>query len=173
MTRGVADCPAGRLPPDLMYSVRITTVISAPPAVCFDLARSVEAHLASTADTGEQAVGGKTSGLLELGDEVTWQARHLGVMQRLSSRITQFQPPTFFQDRMTKGPFRSFQYDHHFEPHEGGTLMTDVLSFAAPLGPLGWLAERLLLASHLRRFLVGRAAALKQMAERGAGVPAG
>jgi ligand-binding SRPBCC domain-containing protein len=156
-----------------MYKLRVVTSIAAPPAVCFDLARSVDAHLASAAGTGERAVGGKTAGLLELGDEVTWQAKHLGFTQRLSSRITEFRPPSYFQDRMTSGAFRSLEHNHFFDPQEGGTLMTDVLFFAAPLGRLGWIAERMFLARHLRVFLVRRGFALKQMAERSLISPAG
>ena len=152
-----------------MYKLRVTTLIAAPADICFDFARSVDAHLASAVDTGERAVGGKTSGLLSLGDEVTWEGRHFGLTQRLSSRITQFRQPSFFQDRMTKGAFRSLEHDHFFEPQAGGTLMIDVLSFSAPLGPLGWVAERLFLCSHLRGFLVKRGMALKQLAERGSG----
>lgn len=156
-----------------MYKLRVTTLIAATPAVCFDLARSVDAHLASASETGERAVAGKTSGLLGLGDEVTWEARHFGITQRLSSRITQFQRPSFFQDQMTKATFQSLVHDHLFEQQTGGTLMIDELSFAAPYGPLGWIAERLFLGSHLRRFLVKRGIALKQLAEQGPAIPAG
>ena len=148
-----------------MVHLRVSTDIAAPPHVCFDLARSVDAHLASAEDTGERAVGGKTTGLLGLGDEVTWQARHLGVTQRLTSRITASEPPHFFQDRMTRGAFRSFEHDHRFVSDASGTVMIDELRFAAPLGPVGWLVERLVLTPHLRRFLVRRGAALKRMAE--------
>src|SRR5687768_13694369 len=115
-----------------MYRLTVTTSIAAPLSTCFDLAHSVDAHVQSAAGTGERVVGGRMSGLLELGDEVTWEARHFGVVQRLSSRITEFRPPTFFQDRMTRGAFRFFEHDHLFEPHDGRTLMTDVLKFEAP-----------------------------------------
>ena len=153
-----------------MYTLRVTTRIAAPPGVCFDLARSVEAHVASAAGTGERVVGGVTSGLLNLGDEVTWEARHLGVRQRLTGRITAFDRPHHFQDRMARGAFRSLEHDHFFDAVSdrdgGGTLMTDVVRFVAPLGPLGWVVERAVLAGHLRRFLTTRAASLKAMAER-------
>jgi hypothetical protein len=43
--------------------------------------------------------------------------------------------------------------------------MVDVLRFQAPWGPLGWLAERLLLGWHLRRFLRERGLVLKALAE--------
>ncbi|HEX4125035.1 MAG TPA: SRPBCC family protein [Tepidisphaeraceae bacterium] len=145
--------------------MRVTIWINASMSACFDLARSVDAHVQSAAGTGERVVGGKTSGLLELGDEVTWEGRHFGVTQRLSSRITAFESPSFFQDRMTKGAFKFLEHDHLFEARDGGTLMTDVMKFQAPPGPIGWIAERLVLAPHFRRFLAERGNALKAIAE--------
>src|SRR5580698_1423197 len=106
-----------------MYRVRVSTWIHAPPATCFNLARSVNAHLESAAGTGERIVGGRRSGLLELGEEVTWEGRHFGITQRLSSKITALQPNSFFQDRMTKGAFRFLEHDHFFDPNDDGTLM--------------------------------------------------
>jgi ligand-binding SRPBCC domain-containing protein len=112
-------------------------------------------------------VGGRTSGLLELGEEVTWQARHFGVTQRLTSRITAFNRPIYFQDRMIRGAFKFLEHDHRFKPGEtGGTVMVDILRFRAPFGPIGWLAERMVLGRHLRRFLIERGQALKAMAEQ-------
>lgn len=149
-----------------MTEVRVITKIAAPIERCFDLARSVEAHVDSARDTGERVVAGRTSGLLELGDQVTWSGRHLGVRQQLSGGITRIERPTFFQDRMSRGAFKSMEHDHHFEAtDDGGTLMTDVLRFAAPFGPIGWVVERLVLAGHLRRFLERRNAILKRVAE--------
>lgn len=67
---------------------------------------------------------------------------------------------------MTKGAFRFLEHDHLFDPKDGGTVMTDVMSFRAPFGPIGWIAERVLLGPHLRRFLISRGVALKNLAER-------
>ncbi|MGI8847734.1 MAG: hypothetical protein ACR2GX_05650 [Candidatus Dormibacteria bacterium] len=64
------------------------TRIEAPIERCFDLARSVDLHTQSS-HVPERAVAGKTSGLLELGDEVTWEARHFWKLQRLTSRIVE------------------------------------------------------------------------------------
>jgi len=64
-----------------MARIELSLYVAAPADRCFDLARSVDAHLRSTAATGERAVGGRTTGLLELGEEVTWRARHFGVHQ--------------------------------------------------------------------------------------------
>jgi ligand-binding SRPBCC domain-containing protein len=151
-----------------MYTISVMTTIAAPTPMCFDLARSVDTHVQSAYRSGEKVVAGRTSGLLELGEEVTWQARHLGVTQRLTSRITAFQPPIYFQDRMVRGAFTFLEHDHHFNSEaDGGTIMIDTLRFQAPFGPVGWLAERLILAGHLRRFLQQRGAVLKAIAESG------
>jgi ligand-binding SRPBCC domain-containing protein len=152
--------------------IRVSTEIAAGPAVCFDLARSVEAHIESTGATGERAVAGVTTGLLELGDEVTWRARHFGVTQELTSRIVAFNRPYHFRDEMVRGVFRHLVHDHHFEALPPSTRMVDVFDFNAPLGLLGTLAERVFLTAYLRRFLTKRAEALKRLAESGAGMAA-
>lgn len=143
----------------------IETLVHAPPERVFDLCRSVEAHIDSTGKSREIAVAGKTSGLMELGDTVTWEATHLGVRQRLTSEITRFDRPRYFRDSMVRGAFRRFDHDHFFEPRDDGTLMRDVFDFDAPLGPLGHLANALFLTRYMRRFLEQRAGAIKRMAE--------
>ena len=45
--------------------------------------------------TQERAIAGVTHGLIELGDEVTWEARHFGIRQTLKVRITGFERPSF------------------------------------------------------------------------------
>lgn len=148
-----------------MPVVRVETWIDAGAETCFDLARSVDAHVSSTAQSRERAVAGVTSGLLELGDEVTWEARHLGIRQRLTAKITRFERPRMFEDRMVKGAFKSFVHVHEFEPARGGTRMVDTFDYKSPLGLLGALADVMFLERYMRRFLVDRASYLKQVAE--------
>lgn len=148
-----------------MARFHIETPIAAPIEVCFDLARDIEFHTRSMEGTGERAVAGRTTGLIELGESVTWEARHLGVRQRLTSRITAFERPFHFRDEMTAGAFQSFIHDHRFEPRNGGTLMIDEIVFRSPFGPLGWLVDRLFLTGYLRRLLEGRCRAIQRHAE--------
>jgi ligand-binding SRPBCC domain-containing protein len=133
----------------------------------FDLARSIDAHQDSTGGTEERAVAGVTQGLIGKDGEVTWEARHFGVRQRLSVRITVFDPPNHFQDVMISGAFRSMVHDHKFEQHPEGTLMRDRFEFVSPLGILGKIADWLFLTAYMRRFIVRRNAVLKQLAESG------
>jgi ligand-binding SRPBCC domain-containing protein len=144
------------------------TLIAAPIARCFDLARSVEVHLAGNTHFGEQAVAeaGATSGLLALGDTVTWRARHFCVRQRLTSQITAFKPPHYFQDTMLRGAFHSMRHDHYFHAlPDATTEMRDVFRFTAPVPLLGQLAERLVLRRYMQALLHERNAVIKLIAE--------
>ncbi len=147
--------------PILHLSIRI----AAPPDRVFDLARSIEAHEASTEGTKERAIAGVTKGLIGLGEEVTWQARHFGIKQRLTVRITKFERPFRFQDVMLKGAFKSMKHDHEFKPQGKGTLMMDRFEFQSPFGILGSVVDRLFLAEYMHRFLMRRGEVLKRMAE--------
>jgi ligand-binding SRPBCC domain-containing protein len=149
-----------------MARIELTIYVAAPPERCFDLARSVDLHTRSTSATGERAVGGVTAGLLGPGHEVTWRARHFGVWQELTSRITVYDRPRHFRDTMVRGVFRRVDHDHYFQPAPGGgTVMRDVFDFQAPLGWLGRLAEWLFLTRYMRRFLAVRNAEIKAVAE--------
>ena len=148
-----------------MPVIELSTIISAPPQRVFDLARSIDAHQDSTGGTGERAVAGVTKGLIGMNDQVTWEARHLGVRQRLTVKITAFDPPRHFQDVMVSGAFKSMVHDHEFSAHPQGTLMRDRFEFKSPFGILGGMVDRLFLASYMRRFIVERNKVLKQLAE--------
>ncbi len=59
-----------------MTEIFLETQINAPVEVCFRASLDVGLHLGSAASTGERVVAGRTSGVCELGDEITWEARH-------------------------------------------------------------------------------------------------
>ena len=141
------------------------TTIAAPVEVCFDLARDIDFHTRSLEGTGERAVAGRTAGLIGLGESVTWEARHLGVRQRLTAAVTAFDRPAYFRDEMTRGAFRSFAHDHRFEGRDGGTVMIDAVEFRSPLGPVEWVVDYLFMVGYLRRLLEGRCQAIKREAE--------
>ena len=152
--------------------VEVVTEVKAPASLCFDLSRDIDLHVMSMVGTGERAVAGRTSGLIELGEEVTWEAMHLGVRQRFTSRITEFDRPRHFRDEMIRGAFQSFVHDHHFEEHDGGTTMRDVVRFASPFGFVGRLVDSAFMAGYLRRLLGDRGAAVRKVAEHEGDEPA-
>lgn len=148
-----------------MPVIELTTKVLSPIERTFDLARSVDLHMASTAPTGERAVAGVTTGLMALGDEVTWRAKHFGIWQELASRITAFERPIHFRDSMVHGIFQRFDHDHFFAQHGNITVMRDVFDFQSPMGVLGRLADHLFLIRYLRSFLRTRNDTIKAVAE--------
>ncbi|HZG78617.1 MAG TPA: SRPBCC family protein [Paenibacillus sp.] len=151
-----------------MIRVVASVVVDAPIARCFDLARDIDVHTRSVwKHTRERAVAGRTTGKIELGETVTFEATHFGVRQRLTSEIVEMDPPRRFVDRMVRGAFKRMRHEHDFEAlGERRTRMTDTLTFEAPLGPLGWLAERIVLKRYMLAFLEARNAEVKRIAER-------
>jgi len=148
-----------------MPLIELHTDIAAPPARVFDLSRSVNLHLDSAGGTGEKVVGGKSQGLLEEGEQATWEARHFGMRMRLTSRVSEFDYPHRFVSSMLRGPFKKIYHEHLFERTESGTRMTDRFYFEAPFGIFGRIAERLLLKRHMKNYLEQRNQVLKEIAE--------
>jgi len=151
-----------------MVRLEELTVIRAPIERCFDLARSVEVHLAGNIHSGEVAVAeaGVTCGLIGLGHHVTWRAKHFGVWQQLTSEITAMDRPAYFQDTMIRGAFQSMSHDHFFRfLSRDETEMRDIFCFAAPLGVLGRLAERAALRRYMQALLRERNAVIREIAE--------
>ena len=148
-----------------MPKIIITTIINAPIQRCFDLARNIDLHQYTSARTGERAIAGTTKGLINKGETVTWKAKHFGIVQTLTSEISEMDAPRMFEDRMLKGAFKKIQHQHLFEEKEGKTVMTDIFDFESPLGILGKLFNKLVLTNYMNGFLEDRNQTIKKVAE--------
>jgi ligand-binding SRPBCC domain-containing protein len=72
-----------------------------------------------------------------------------------------------FVDMQLTGPYRLWHHTHEFhELPDGGTLMTDTVRYALPLGPLGSLAHRLLVRRDLERIFDFRARTVPALVTR-------
>ncbi len=148
-----------------MPIIIIETKINAPIKRVFDLARCIDLHTESLSDSKEKAVAGKTKGLINKDETVTWEAIHFGIKQKLTSKITVFEPPRRFRDSMVKGAFRRFDHDHFFEMKDSQTIMKDVFDYDSPLGFLGNIADALFLENYMTKLLESRNAMIKTVAE--------
>ena len=154
-----------------MPKIEIKTLIEADLKTCFDLARDIDFHQKSLEHSKERAIAGKTSGLIGLGETVTWEAIHFGIRQKLTSKITEFEYPYYFVDEMLNGAFKSFKHEHIFSNSydnkfdKSYTLMVDKFHFESPFGVLGKLANQLFLTAYMRNLLTLRANLLKDEAE--------
>lgn len=136
------------------------TYTSKSAAMMFELARNIDTHVSSQVASAERAIGGVTAGPIGLGQDVTWRARHFGIPFELTSRITEFDAPFHFTDEQIRGPFRAFRHEHIFRATPEGSVMIDRICFVAPFGPIGRLAEKLVLTRYLRRLITERGAFL-------------
>lgn len=153
-----------------MPVITLETLIHAPIELCFDLSRDIDLHMCSTQQSREVAVAGVTTGLIGLGEQVTWEATHFGVRQRLTSRITAYDRPAHFRDSQVSGAFKRFDHDHWFESTpDGSTLIRDLFDYEPPLGWLGILADHLFLEKYMRSLLQRRNSVIKQVAEASQG----
>jgi ligand-binding SRPBCC domain-containing protein len=150
-----------------MPTIRLEMPIDASLEQCFDLSLSVDLHRHSVAHTHERPIAGVTSGMMKLGDTVTWEAVHFGIKQHLTSKITAYERPYRFTDEMIRGAFQEITHIHEFVSQPPGTLMIDLFTFRAPLGILGRLAETLVLTRYMKGLLLTRNRYLKQVAEAG------
>ena len=151
-----------------MVTLEDLTVIHAPIELCFDLARSVEVHLAGNVHCGEaaEAIAGVTSGLVGMAQRVTWRAKHFGFWHNLTAEITAMDRPTYFRNAMIEGIFRFMKHDHFFRAlSRDETEMKNVYCFAAPLPVLGRLAEVTFLRRYMLALLRERNRVLKEIAE--------
>lgn len=148
-----------------MPKIELQTEITADRSIVFDLSRSIDLHKISTQHTDEEAIGGKTSGLIGLDETVTWKAKHFGIYQKLTSKITEYKRPTYFADEMVKGVFAELKHQHHFEEINGGTLMTDIFEYKSPLWVFGTLADKLFLKTYMTKLLIKRNQMIKEFAE--------
>lgn len=148
-----------------MPKIELITEINSTLEICFDLSRSIDLHKISTAQTNEQAIAGRTSGLINLNESVTWQATHFGVKQKMTSKITAFERPNYFIDEQVKGIFKSIVHEHKFEKVGNMIIMKDIFEFHSPFGLLGKLFNLLVLTNYLKRFLITRNQIIKEFAE--------
>ena len=148
-----------------MPKIHLTTFIAAPPERVFDLSRNVSMHKISMEHTGEEAVAGTTSGLINKDETVTWKGKHLMKTRFFTSKITEMKPYETFTDTMVKGDFRFFAHQHFFKPADNGTIVIDIIDYETPYGWFGQLVNKFYLKSYLEKLIRHRNEVIKQYAE--------
>ena len=148
-----------------MPVIHLTTFIKAPRQRVFDLSRSITMHAVSMKHTNEKAIKGVISGLINLNETVTWQAKLLFKQRVMEVKITEMKPFENFTDEMVKGDFKSMKHEHHFKEIENGTIMIDLFSFETPYGWWGKVANFIFLKQYLQKLLESRNVAIKLYAE--------
>ncbi len=150
----------------IMTTIQLCTIIQAPLESVFDAARNIDLHMNSAKKTKEKAIAGRTSGLIDLYETVTWKGKHFGLYLTHQSKITSLRYPTYFIDEMVQGHFKSFKHQHIFKETISGTEMIDFLEYRTPYGFFGRFFDKLFLKRHLTKFLSTRNQFIKTEVER-------
>ncbi|MBT1703063.1 SRPBCC family protein [Chryseosolibacter indicus] len=145
--------------------ISLETEIRAPIEICFDLSRSIELHQLSTKQTNEIAIDGRTTGLIEKGEFVTWEATHFMIRQHLTVAITEMERPFYFKDVMLKGAFKTMEHVHKLKSDNGRTLLIDEFVYTVPFGFIGALFNWVILRKYMKSLLTRRNALIKAIAE--------
>jgi hypothetical protein len=137
-----------------VFTLRMTETVAAPIDRCFLLTCSIALV---QEELGMRPVSGRTHGLVQSGDTVRWEGWQLGLHHHHVSLISGYQRPTFLQDTMLAGRFRSFQHDHKLRELPGGfTELHDELRFSLPWGLAGRLVARYIMTPHILRLMRSR-----------------
>jgi hypothetical protein len=96
------------------------------------------------------------------GAVIDYRLRALGAPIRWRTVIERWTPGERFVDAQARGPYRAWWHEHSFAADGDATIMTDTVYYAAPLGPLGRLVNRLLIGDQLREIFGYRAAVIRQ-----------
>jgi len=148
-----------------MTTIHLSTGINAPINHVFDLARNIDIHTQSTAKSNETAIAGRTSGLINKGETVTWRGKHFGIYLTHKSLIPEMDFPNYFIDEMIEGRFKKFKHTHTFSEKNGKTVMNDKIEYENPFGIFGEIFDHLLLKNHLTKFIQERNNFIKKTAE--------
>ena len=105
------------------------------------------------------------SGLINEGETVTWQAKHLYKERNFTTKITAMKRPESFTDEMIKGDFKTFHHEHHFKSADNGTIMIDVVEFESPYSIIGKLFNHFYLRNYLEQLLLKRNEVIKEYAQ--------
>lgn len=148
-----------------MTEIVLETSIKAPIQVVFDGARSIDVRLAANARLAEEVIDGPKSGLLQLGDEITWRSKHFGVCYHFNSKITKMKAPVYYRDEMLSSAFHSLKHDCLFEANGDLTVMKNVLRYKPTYGILGKIVNRFFLQQYLSKYLAAKNQIIKIVCE--------
>ena len=141
---------------------------------------------------GMNLVGGTTSGFIGDGSRVVWRGWKFGLPTEHHTLITGYaaphkavaeaslapelhadtvgQPVAWFQDSQERRRFAFFQHANWMRERRDSsclpvTVLEDEVRFRLPFGPLGKLAERLVMRPYIEALVKRRFSSLKQLAE--------
>jgi ligand-binding SRPBCC domain-containing protein len=98
------------------------------------------------------------------GTLIRYRLRLHGVPVGWLTEITEWDPPHRFVDEQVKGPYALWQHTHTFEADgDAATIMRDVVRYRIGFGPLGTLADRIVVRRDLEAIFDYRARRIREL----------
>jgi ligand-binding SRPBCC domain-containing protein len=97
------------------------------------------------------------------GTLIRYRLRVRGIPVSWLTEIEDWDPPHRFVDRQLKGPYALWHHTHTFEPDGTETIMRDTVRYRVGFGPLGTLADRLLVRRDVARIFDFRAQRVREL----------
>ncbi len=160
-THSVRIGPAREVPLELLegayfktskprYLLEQRTNVPAPLEEVFEFFSRAENLGAITPASMRFRMLGERGQAMREGREIDYAIRIGPLPMRWRSRIEAWRPGEGFVDSQLRGPYANWWHEHSFTRGPGDTTaMVDRVWYAPPLGPLGALAQRVLIASQL------------------------
>jgi ligand-binding SRPBCC domain-containing protein len=87
----------------------------------------------------------------------------LGIKMNWMTEITIVKVHQYFVDEQRFGPYAMWHHEHHFKKIKGGVQMTDVLNYAIPYGPIGTIANKVLVRRQIEKIFAYREKAVTDL----------
>ncbi|MES2279538.1 MAG: SRPBCC family protein [Bacteroidota bacterium] len=83
-----------------------------------------------------------------------------GIKMNWMTEITIVKQHEYFVDEQRFGPYAMWHHEHHFKKIKGGVQMTDILNYAIPYGPIGTIANKLIVKKQVEKVFAHREKAI-------------
>ena len=93
---------------------------------------------------------------IQSGTLIDYRLKIHGIPVGWQTEILDWQPISKFTDTQLKGPYTKWHHTHEFFDLAGGTLMTDLVRYKLPLGPLGWVVAGSFVAKDVKQIFLHR-----------------
>lgn len=91
------------------------------------------------------------NGSIYPGQVIDYTVRPLfSIRMKWRTIITKVDHEVMFVDEQQKGPYRYWQHQHYFRPFEGGTEMTDTVSYEVPGAFFGDILNKMIIKKKLK-----------------------
>jgi ligand-binding SRPBCC domain-containing protein len=134
--------------------------VGAPCAEVFGLLSDARVLNALTPRWFDLEILSDCPGEMYVGKEISYWLRWRGLRFRWQSRVTAWEPSSFFAYEQIAGPFCSFVHEHCFFDGSGSTWVTDRVTYRPPGGGI---TDRLIVAGELARIFSFRERVVEQL----------